>query len=271
MSRVDRYRSSVLTAAITGGDVLPSQSPYIPCGVEKIVEEAVAAAQAGATCVHLHARDTEGRPSADPAAFAEIAAGVRERTDAVINITTGGSPGMTIDQRLAGIEAARPEVATFNLGTMNYEGFPVPARWPSVNSDWEHEILNKSGTGVFVNTLDSLRAVAAALREFNIVPELEAYDLGHLAMARFLIEEGTLQGPVRVQLVLGVLGGAGSDIEDLFVLRERARQILGDDLADVGVAGLGFPTQFRHAAVAFAAGMDCRVGLPCRAREGART
>jgi len=259
--RDDRYRPSALTAAITGGDVLPSQSPHIPRGAEAIVAEAVAAAEAGASSVHVHARDDTGRPSADPALFAEIAAGVRERTDIVLNVTTGGAPGMTVEERLAGMQAVVPDIATFNLGTMNYEGFPDPARWPRVDSDWEREVLEQTGSGTFVNTLSMLREFAAAARDLDVTPELEAYDLGHIAMARFLVDEGTLRPPVRLQLVLGVLGGAGSAIEDLFVLRERALRILGADLADLGVAGLGFPAQFRHAAVAFSLGMDARVGL----------
>ena len=257
----DRYRASAVTAAITGGDTLPSQSPHVPRGAEQIVAEAVSAAEAGASCVHLHARDATGRPSSSPELFAEIAAGVRERSNVVLNITTGGAPGMTVEQRLAGMQAVRPEIATFNLGTMNYEGFPTPARWPRVESDWERELLEQSGSGTFVNTLATLRAFAAAARDLDVTPELEAYDLGHVAMARFLIDEGTLQAPVRVQLVLGVLGGAGNQLEDLFVLRERALRILGEDLADLGVAAVGYPMQLRHAAVALAVGMDCRVGL----------
>jgi uncharacterized protein (DUF849 family) len=259
--RTDRYSASVITAAITGGDTLPSQSPHIPCGAARIVEESLAAARAGATCVHLHARDESGRPSADPALFAEIAAGIRESSDVAINVTSGGSPGMTVDERLAGMHAVQPDLVTFNLGTMNYEGFPTPSRFPTVSSDWERELLEQSGSGTFVNTLDTLRQFAAAARDLDVTPELEAYDLGHVAMARFLLDEGTLQGPVRIQLVLGVLGGAGNDLEDLFVLRERAEKILGSDVAQIGVAAVGYPMQFRHAAVALALGMDCRVGL----------
>jgi uncharacterized protein (DUF849 family) len=260
-SSSDRYRPSALTAAVTGGDVLPSQSPYIPCGVEAIAAEAVASAQAGATAVHLHARELDGKPTSDPSQFAEIAAAIREQCDVVVNVTTGGAPKMTTEERLAGIEAVMPDIATFNLGTMNFESFPDPARWPSVGSDWERQILESTGNGVFVNTLAMLREFAAAARDLGVTPELEAYDLGHIAMARHLIEEGVLQPPVRVQLVLGVLGGAGNALEDLVVLRERAMRILGEDLGDLGVAAMGFPMQFRHAATAFAFGMDVRVGL----------
>lgn len=257
----DKYEASVLTAAITGGDVLPSQSPYIPCGAEGIVAEAVAAAEAGATCVHVHARDDDGRPSADPDLFEQIVNGIRERSDVVVNVSTGGAPGMSVEERLAGVRRVRPEVATFNLGTMNYEGFPNRERWPEVGSDWERAVLETSGDGTFVNTLNTLRQFAATLRELGVTPELEAYDLGHIAMARYLIDEGTLEPPVRLQLVLGVLGGAGNATRDLGLMADAAERILGDDLSALAVAGLGFPTQFRFAAIAFSSGMDCRVGL----------
>ncbi|MCZ4602822.1 3-keto-5-aminohexanoate cleavage protein [Streptomyces sp. Lzd4kr] len=257
----DRYRPSALTTAVTGGDVLPSQSPHLPRGAEGIARAAIEAAAAGSSSVHLHARDDSGRPSASPQLFREIVDAIRAESGVVINVTTGGSPGMTLDERLAGMQACRPDIATFNLGTMNYESFPVRARWPEVDSDWEQAILDNAGHGTFINTLAMLREAAAAARDAGATPELEAYDLGHLHMARHLIDEGTLKAPVRIQLVLGVLGGAGNDIEDLFVLRERARHILGDDLADLGVAAVGYPMQFRHAAVALSLGMDCRVGM----------
>jgi len=257
----DRYAPSVLTAAVTGGDVLPSQSPFIPCGAEAIVQHAVGAAEAGAACVHVHARTDDGRPSADPRLFVEIVEGIRARSDVVVNVSTGGAPGMSVEERLAGVRAAQPEIATFNLGTMNYEGFPVRKRWPKVSTDWERAVLESSGDGVFTNTLNQLRLFAATARELGVTPELEAYDLGHISMAKFLIDEGTLEPPVRVQLVLGVLGGAPNSIDTLVHLRELAHGILGDDLGSLGVAAVGYPQQLRHAAVALAVGMDCRVGL----------
>ncbi|GII97275.1 3-keto-5-aminohexanoate cleavage protein [Sinosporangium siamense] len=255
------YDPIVLTAAVTGGDVLPSQSPAIPCGPEAIIEAAVAAARAGATAVHLHAREADGRPTGSASMFKEIVAGVREQSDVVINITTGGSVDMTPDERLEGVVAVVPDIATLNLGTMNFEGFPTRSRWPQVRHDWERQVLEQSGSVVFTNTLATMRRFATTFRELGVTPELEVYDLSHLSMARFLIDEGTLTGPVRVQFILGVLGGVGGSPHDLFALREAAGRILGPDLAAVSVAGVGYPAQLRFGAIAAASGMDVRVGV----------
>ncbi len=256
-----KYDSVAITAAVTGGDVLPSQSPAIPCSVEEVVAQSVAAVQAGAAVIHLHAREDDGRPSADQARFTDMVQGIREQVDAVISISTGGSPSMNAEERLAGALVTNPELATFNLGTMNYEGYPDPARWPAVNSSWEREVLERSGTVVFKNTLAMLRDFAGMFKERGITPELEVYDMSHLGMARYLIDSGVLEAPVRVQFVLGVLGGAGNDLEDLFQLHSTARRVLGADLGIVGVAATGYPMQFRHAALAAGLGLDVRVGL----------
>jgi uncharacterized protein (DUF849 family) len=256
-----RYEPSAITAAITGGDVLPSQSPHIPCGAEQIVNEAVAAAEAGATCVHLHGREDDGRPSGRPELLAEIASGIRARCDVVLNFSTGGTPGMPEEERLAALAAATPEIGTLNVGTMNYELFPSGERVPEVRHDWERAVVARSGHGTFVNTLATVRRFAAAFRELGIAPEVEAYDVGHLAMTRFLLDEGTLEGPIRLQLVVGVFGGIGNAIDDLVTMAHAAQRIIGPDLGALGVAATGFPMEFRCGATALGWGMDCRVGL----------
>lgn len=234
-----KYDPAVVTAAITGGDVLPSQSPHIPCGAERIVAEAVAAARAGATCVHLHGREEDGRPSGRPELLAEIADGIRAQCDVVLNFSTGGTPGMSEEQRLAALAAARPEIATLNVGTMNYELFPVPGRVPDVEQEWERAVVEASGEGVFRNTLGGVRRFAAAFRELGVTPEIEAYDVGHIATARFLLDQGIVEGPIRLQLVLGVFGGIGNTIDDLVAMVQAARRIIGDDLGALGVAATG--------------------------------
>jgi len=193
--------------------------------------------------------------------FAEMADRIRARSDVLLNFSTGGAPGMSLEERLEGLRAGRPEIATLNLGTMNYEIFPDRSRWPTVDSRWEQEVLERSGDVIFVNTLNTIRQIVSTCRELSIVPELEAYDLGHLRTARFLLEEGTLTPPLRVQLVLGVLGGAGNTIEDLFVMKEAAERLLGNALGSLGVAATGYPMQFRLVSVALSWGLDCRVGF----------
>lgn len=256
-----RYGPIGLTCAVTGGDVLPSQSRAIPCSVDAIVRESIAAVDAGASIVHLHAREPDGRPSGSAALFVEMVQGIRSARDTVLSISTGGAPGMSAEERIAGVQAVRPEIGTLNLGTMNYEGYPTKSRWPLVNTDWEQRILDSSGQVVFRNTLGMIRDFAAEFRRLGVTPELEVYDVSHLAMARFLLDEGTLEGPVRVQLVLGVLGGVQNGTEDLMMLYQAANRILGPDLGVLGVASTGYPGQFRIGAVALGLGLDCRVGL----------
>jgi uncharacterized protein (DUF849 family) len=184
------------------------------------------------------------RPGGEAALFEEIVAGIRAEVDVVVNVSTGGAPGMAVEERLGGVRACNPELATLNLGTMNYEGFPTPGRWPKVNTDWEHRVLETSGSGTFVNTLTDLRLFARTARELGVTPELEAYDLGHLSMARFLIDEGTLEGPVRVQLVLGVLGGAGNSLGELFLFTRRLSRSSVRTLLPLGWRQSGTPCSF---------------------------
>ena len=256
-----KYDSVAITAAVTGGDVLPSQSAAIPCTVEEIIAESVASVKSGASIIHLHAREDNGRPSADQGRFVSMVQGIRDQVNTVISISTGGTPNMSSEERLAGALVSNPELATFNLGTMNYEGYPDQARWPAVDQDWEREVLEQSGTVVFRNNLSMLRDFAKIFEEKGITPELEVYDMSHLGMARYLIDSGVLEAPVRVQYVLGVLGGAGNAHEDLFHLHSTAQRVLGADLGVVGVAATGYPMQFRHAALAAGMGLDVRVGL----------
>ncbi len=256
-----RYDPVTLTAAVTGGDVLPSQSPAIPKGPEAIAAEALAAARAGATCVHLHAREPDGRPTGSGAMFSEIVEAIRAESDVVVNITTGGSIEMTVDERLEGVSAARPEIGTLNVASMTMEGFPDPARHPIVATDWEREVLERAGTNVFRNTLAMVRDFAAAMRDLGITPEVEAYDAGHIGLARQLLDEGTLETPLRLQLVLGVLGGADSSLETTLALRDCVGRLIGLDDVVLGVAAMGYPSQFRSAAAALSLGLDVRVGL----------
>lgn len=259
--RRERYDPVVLTAAVTGGDVLPSQSPGIPVGPVAIARDAIAAAEAGATCVHLHAREDDGRPTGSAEIFVEIVETIRSASDVVINITTGGSLEMTIEERLAGVSAARPEIGTLNLASMTMEGFPDPARHPTVNTEWEKEILARAGTNMFVNTLAMVRDVASALKNLQVTPELEAYDAGHIGLAKLLLDEGTIEAPIRMQLVLGVIGGADAAPETIIDMYRAVDRLIGMEHVELSVAAMGYPTQFRSAAIACSLGLDFRVGM----------
>jgi uncharacterized protein (DUF849 family) len=256
-----RYDSVALTAAVTGGDVLPSQSSGIPATPQAIAADAVKAAAAGATCVHLHARDHEGKPTGNGAIFKEIVESIRAERDIVINITTGGSLDMSAAERLAGMTEARPEIATLNVASMTIESFPDISRHPQVERGWEREVLAASGNNLFKNTLSMVRDFAAAMQENSVTPEVEAYDMGHIALTRFLLDEGTLEPPIRLQLVLGVMGGADSSLETLLAMKAAVERIVGLDDVVLGVASMGFPTQFRGAAAALSLGLDFRVGM----------
>lgn len=259
--RRDKYEPVVLTVAVTGGDVLPSQSPAIPVGASAIAEDAIRAAAAGATCVHLHARRPDGRPTGDADTFRAIVERIRAECDVVINITTGGSVEMSIDERLQGVSAVSPEIGTLNVASMSMEGFPDPARHPAVNTAWEQEVLSRAGTNVFVNTLAMVRGVAAAMRDLAVTPEVEAYDAGHIGLTRLLLDEGALETPLRMQLVLGVLGGADSSLETMIAMRDCIDRLIGLEHVELSVAAMGYPNQFRSAAAAMSLGLDFRVGM----------
>jgi uncharacterized protein (DUF849 family) len=256
-----RYDPVALTAAVTGGDVLPSQSPGIPASPQAIAADAVRAAEAGASGVHLHARDQDGKPTGSGAVFKEIVEAIRAEADVVVNITTGGSLDMSVNERLEGMTEARPEIATLNVASMTIESFPDVSRHPEVGKDWERDVLAASGTNLFKNTLAMVRDFAAAMKENSVTPEVEAYDMGHIALTRFLLDEGTLEPPLRLQLVLGVMGGADSSLETLLAMKGAVERIIGSDDVVLGVASMGFPTQFRGAAAALSLGLDFRVGM----------
>lgn len=258
----DRYEPAVITAAITG-DVMPSMSKHIASSPDKIIAEAVAAARAGAAIVHIHGREKDGRPSARPEILAEIATGIREQCDVVLNFTTGGSVTMTDDERIGTLAAARPEIGSLNIATMNAEMFPDldQSRRPTVDTQWERDYIEAASDTIFKNKLSSIRRYAAAFKEVGVTPEVEAFDIGHIYTAKMLLDEGTLEGPIRLQLVLGVFGGIGRSVEDLVMMVQTAQRLLGPQLGTLAVAAVGYPMQLRAAAIGLSWGLDCRVGL----------
>jgi uncharacterized protein (DUF849 family) len=250
----------IVSCAITGGMTVPGQSPAIPVTPEEIVDSAVAAHEAGAAVVHVHVREPEtGRPSADLGLFKEVLAGIAERCDAIVQPTTGGGVGMTIDERARVVTECRPEIATFNTGSFNFGIFQVGHREDM--APWEIEYLESTREYVFRNTFADLYRLAELFREAKTKPEFEAYDVGHLYNVLHLLEHGLIDPPLHVQFVLGVLGANAATVEQLVHMRQTAVDLLGADTFTWSAAGIGYPGEFHLAATALMLGGHVRVGL----------
>lgn len=224
-------RPVIITCAVTGSIHTPTMSPHLPITPQQIADQAVEAAQAGAAILHLHARDPEtGFPSADPALFEEIVSRIRDRCDAVLNITTGGSSRMTLDERLAAPRRIRPEMCSLNMGSMNFGLFPMAERRESWDREWERDYLEGTRAVIFKNTFEDIEAILAELGGASGGRfELECYDVGHLQTAAFYLRKGLLQAPLFVQFVLGVLGGIDAAPEQLLHMKATAERLLGSD------------------------------------------
>jgi uncharacterized protein (DUF849 family) len=247
------------SCAVTGGMSVPGQSAAIPVTPEQIVESAVAANVAGAAIVHIHVREPEtGRPSADLGLFKEVIAGIRERCDAIVQPTTGGGVGMTIEERARVVTEIRPEMATFNCGSFNFGIFKVRAR-PEM-APWEVEYLQGTRDYVFRNTFADIARLAELFREAGAKPEYEVYDVGHLYNLRHLADEGLVDFPLHIQFVLGVLGANAATIEQLVHMHRTATTLFGSEFT-WSAAGVGYPAEFHLAATALMMGGHVRVGL----------
>ena len=251
----------IISCAITGSIHVPSQSPHLPYRPEEIAASAIGAAQAGAAILHLHARHPEtGRPSSDPAHWAGFLPVIKAGTDAVVNMTTGGSAVMTLDQRLAAPRANAPEMCSLNMGSMNFALYPMMARIKAWKFDWERPFLENSDDVVFKNTprdiahvLDEMGALRGARFEF------ECYDLSHLTMLRHFVDRGLVQAPIFIQFVFGVLGGMAAEPDTLTHLKRTADRLFGGDYQfSVLAAGRA---QIPMATMAAAMGGHVRVGL----------
>jgi uncharacterized protein (DUF849 family) len=249
----------VITAAITGAMTVPSQSQHIPVTPEQIAQSAVEAAEAGAAVVHIHVREQDGRPSARPELFEETYGLIRDRTDAIVQTTTGGGVGMTIEDRARVLSLLRPEMATCNVGSFNFALFPVAERIDTFEHDWERDYLDGTRDYIFKNTFADIAYMARTLREYGVKPEFEVYDVGHLYNLLHFLERGLIDPPIHLQFVLGVLGAIGARVEELVHLHQRAKELLGDH--SWSVAGVGYRGQFNLAAVALTLRGQVRVGL----------
>ncbi|MDU9004930.1 BKACE family enzyme [Sedimentitalea todarodis] len=223
----------IITCAVTGSIHTPSMSPHLPVTAQEITDNAIGAAEAGATILHLHARDPEnGRPSADPAHFMAFLPQIKQRCDAVLNISTGGSATMTLDQRLAAPKLAEPEMCSLNMGTMNFALYPAAERVTEWKYDWEKPFLEGSDDLVFKNTPRDMEHILLELGEKRGARfEFECYDVSHLYMLKHFVDRGLVRGKLFIQFVFGVLGGIGPDPENLTHMKLIADKLFGDEYA----------------------------------------
>jgi uncharacterized protein (DUF849 family) len=221
----------IITCAITGSGHTPSMSPYLPYTVEQVVEQGVAAAEAGAAVLHLHARDPgDGRPTADPAVFAQYARGISDRCDVVISISTGGGTGMTVQERLEGVLKLKPELCTLNLGTMNYGSFPMIDRYKGqFRYDWEEPYLESTRAEPFVSTYADIEHMLKVVGpQTGTRFEAEAYDVAHLYTLAYYLDKGLVEPPVFIQTIFGTMGGIGPDVDHIVHMKRTADRLLGD-------------------------------------------
>ena len=223
-------RKVIVTCAVTGSIHTPTMSPHLPVTPEEIARDSIAAAEAGAAIIHLHARHPEdGRPSAEPAHFRAFLPVIKAHCDAVLNISTGGSSLMSLDMRLAPARDARPEMCSLNMGTMNFGIFPLAGRYADWKHDWEPALLDATRRVPFTNTFEDIEAILADLGDRHGARfEFECYDVGHIETLAWLLREGRVKPPLYVQFVLGVLGGIGPAPENLAAMKAAADRLLGD-------------------------------------------
>ena len=253
-------RKVIITCAVTGAIHTPSMSPHLPVTAQEIAEAAIGAAEAGAAVVHLHARDPEtGKPDQTPEAFEPFLKVVKQSCDAVVNITTGGSPFMSVEERVKPAEVYRPELASLNMGSINFGLYPMLERFSEFAHDWERAHLEDSRDLVFRNSFQQIEYVLRTLSESGTRFEFECYDIAHLYNLAHFAERGLVKPPFLVQSVFGILGGIGAHEEDVAHMKRTADRLFGDQY-QWSVLGAG-KNQMRVATLAVAMGGNLRVGL----------
>lgn len=249
----------VITCAVTGAIHTPTMSAHLPVTADEIASQAIAAAEAGAAVLHLHARDPrDGRPSQDPELFTPFLQQIKAQTNAVINITTGGSPHMTVQERMRPAMTFKPELASLNMGSMNFGLFPMLNRFQDFKHDWERQHLENSRDLVFKNTFKDIEAILEQGTKNGTRFEFECYDISHLYNLAHFVDRGLVEYPF-IQSVFGILGGIGPDPEDLMHMRRTADRLFGKDY-QWSVLGAG-RNQTPLATIGAAMGSNVRVGL----------
>ena len=250
----------IISCAVTGAIHTPSMSPHLPITPEEIITDSLAAAEAGAAILHLHARNSEdGRPDQTPEGFSPFLARIKQSSDAVINITTGGSPYMTVAERVAPAANHKPELASLNMGSMNFGLYPMLKRYKTFKFDWEREHLEGSRDLVFRNSFKDIEYVLETCYGNGTRFEFECYDISHLYNLAHFADRGLVKTPFFVQSIFGLLGGIGTHHEDVMHMKRTADRLFGNDFR-WSVLGAG-ANQFRVAAQAATLGGNVRVGL----------
>ncbi|NIQ39228.1 MAG: 3-keto-5-aminohexanoate cleavage protein [Proteobacteria bacterium] len=252
----------IITAAITGSVHVPTQTPHLPLTPKEIADESVRSAEAGAAVVHIHARDPEdGKPTSDLEVFRGIITSIKERSDGIICISTGGGAGMSIEERTKTIPTFKPEMASFNMGSMNFGLFPALGKFKEFKFPWEKPFLEMTRSFIFANTFADLEYICTIMRENGTKPEHEMYDVGHLYNTNFLLGGGLLDPPLHMQFVMGILGGIQATVEDLLHMKKTADRLYGEGKYTWSVIGAGYPAEFHMGTVATMMGGHVRVGM----------
>lgn len=250
----------IITCAITGSIHTPSMSPHLPVTPEEIADAAVGSAEAGAAIVHLHARNpTDGRPDQSPEAFAPFLRSIKQRSNVILNLTTGGSPFMSVEERIRPAAVWKPEVASLNMGSMNFGLFPMLRRFKDFHHAWEPKMLEDSRDLVFRNSFKDIEHALRTLNDTGARYEFECYDTSHLYNLHYFWQEGLVQAPLFVQGVFGLLGGIGGHPDDFAHMKRTADRLFGTNYR-WSALGAG-RNQMLIAAMSAAAGGHVRVGL----------
>ena len=255
-----KSKKVIITAAIVGTAHMASMSPYFPVKPDDIIQQAVDACAAGAASVHIHGRDrVTGEPSSDAGLIREVVSGIKERCNAIVCITTGGSQMMTVQERISIVPALKPELASCNAGSMNFVLADLVSHLKPDDPEWEYKYLSGTYDNVFTNTYYGMETYIKTMQENGTVPEFEVYDAGMINNIAYFRRKGILTGPVYIQFVMGIQGGIPASVDNLVFLRTTAERLLGDDFTwSVAAAG---KHQLPMAAASLAMGGNVRVGL----------
>jgi len=258
---MSKSKKVIVTCAITGAVHTPTMSEHLPITPEQIIKESLAAAEEGASILHLHARrPSDGKPTADPKVFGQFLPEIRKSTNAVINITSGGSTSMTLEERLAAPLKFKPEMASLNMGSMNFATHPLATKYNNWKYEWEKDYLEATEDTIFRNTFRDIRMILKNLGEgCGTKFEFECYDVGHLYNLAHFVDAGLVKPPFFIQTVFGVLGGIGAEQRNLVFMRETADRLFGDEY-EWSVLGAG-KHQMPLLTASALMGSNVRVGL----------